>query len=172
FELLIYGCCKRAFQVYNKIFDGFDAHRKPQQIGWARRPLTFDASAVLDEALDATKRRRPLPNRNIRRRGDSRCLAAFYTDRKHSAEATTHLTRCHIVSRVRFQAGIKNLLDLRMLCDVPGDRHCGGTLRTHAQVQRAQTTHQKRGFHWPENRAVMAADSCGALIESVFRGES
>ena len=69
---------QRLLEIGDEVAAVFDAHRQTQQIGRCRRPRTFDAGAVLDQAFDAaeprsrasTGRRAPRPRRPpLRRRG-------------------------------------------------------------------------------------------------------
>ncbi len=54
------------------------------------------------------------------------------------------------------EARVQKLLDLRMIAEVPSNRHCGGTLMAHAHMQGPQVSQQLRRFEGPQDAAVHA----------------
>ena len=56
---------QRLLEIGDQVAGVLDAHRQAQHIGRRGRAGAFDAGAVLDQALDAAERRRPLPQLDV-----------------------------------------------------------------------------------------------------------
>ena len=129
----------------------------------------LDAGAVLDQALDAAERGRPLPELHVGGGGDRRGLAALHAHRQHAAEAALHLPRGDGVAGMRREARIEHGRDARVPREVLRDRHGGGALVAHAHVQRAHAAQQQRRLERPQDarRAWRAARTARSQCASL-----
>src|SRR5215831_4444367 len=106
--------CQGLLEVSDQIGGVLYADRETQKITWRGRSRTFDRGAVLDEALNASKRRGSLPHRHLRGRRDRRALAAGNTNDQHPSEAAEHLARGDGVTGMLGQTGIEHSRDAAM----------------------------------------------------------
>ena len=112
-----------------------DAGGQPQQVRRAGRPGALDRGAVLDQALDAAERGRPLPQFDARRRRHRRRLAAAHADAEHAAEAVAHLPPCNVVAGMAGQPRIEHLGDRRVPDQALGELHRRSARRLDAQAE-------------------------------------
>ena len=113
---------------------------------------------MLDQALDAAERGRPLPQAHMRGRGDRRRLAARHADREHGAEALLHLPRGDRMARILGKTRKEHLHDMGMRPEAAGEIAGAGGLRGGAQGEGAQRAHQQIGLERPEDRAAARPD--------------
>ena len=152
-------------EISVEILEILDAGREPQEIRRARGIRPLHRGPVLDQALDAAERRRPLPQPNPRRRGNRRRLAVPHPDRQHETEAALHLPGRHRMAGIVRQAGIEDPRDMRMPLEPRGENRRAGRLRRRPQVERAQGAHQQVGLERPEDAAAAGARGVERQVE-------
>src|SRR5207253_4932743 len=106
-------------EIADQLVGALQPDRQPQQVGRAGGAGTFDAGAVLDQALDSAERGGALPQLHVGGGGDGDGLSALHAHRQHAAEAAPHLPRGDGVPGVRLEARIEHRLHARMPGEVP-----------------------------------------------------
>ena len=118
---------------------------------------------MLDQAFDAAKRGRAVPELGFCRDGDRGLRPALDADRKHAAEAARQLPRCDIVTGVTGQAWIVYARNFCVPAEMFGQELSGSAGALDPQIERAHATHQK-----PRLKRAEGSAGAGPAVDEAF----